>query len=55
MLAINMEPMVWGELVLELQQILKEQEQQEPTQHADKSQPKEHDQSLIKPVECQQY
>ena len=24
MLAVNMEPMVWGELVLELQQILKE-------------------------------
>jgi hypothetical protein len=28
MLAVNMEPMVWGELVLELQQILKESNQQ---------------------------
>jgi hypothetical protein len=30
MLSVNMEPMVWGELVLELQQMLKDQERQEP-------------------------
>jgi hypothetical protein len=30
MLSANMEPMVWGELVLELQQMLKDQERQEP-------------------------
>jgi hypothetical protein len=29
MLSANMEPMVWGELVLELQQMLKDQERQE--------------------------
>ncbi len=30
MLSANMEPMVWGELVLEFQQMLKDQERQEP-------------------------